>query len=379
MKIFIVDPLGSEGQAMYDWALCQNISDLGYDVTLISCPEYQYDSVKSSFKKALILTGYRNRKINKIIKIINYSISIFRLRSFIVKEKPQVVHFQFLLFPIIDYLLLRILKRYTTLVFTVHDVKVTTVSKTKALLLKSCYKIFHGLIIHSNIAKNILLKELNTVELKYLEVIEHGNYFPSLKNCKTLSREDIRRSYGIRGVENVILFIGSILPYKGLDIILKAFNILKSSRENIHLVVAGNIRNLSFKPYQKLIGKGENISLLIKYLKEDEIIDLLTVSDILVLPYRECYTPGVAHLGMSFGIPIMASNVGALPSVIIDKETGFLVEPNTPEEWAKQLSDIIENKLKLSEVSEKAKTLMREKHSWEVIAKKTVDFYAKNI
>jgi glycosyltransferase involved in cell wall biosynthesis len=379
MKIFIIDPLGSEGQAMYDWALCENLKRNGEDVTFISCPEFEYDDVPRSFSAQLILSGYRNRSLSAIRKIFGYLTANIRMLRFILREKPTVVHYQFLLFPLVDFFFLTLLRRRTRLVFTAHDVKVTTGSVIKGLLLKKCVKLFHGIQVHSLVTRKLLFDYLGQYSQPVI-TIPHGNYQPLFDRHveKKSSKNNVRQKYGVPTRAKVVLFLGSILDYKGLDILIESFAMAKEKDPLLHLVIAGSTRGRTFEKYDAMItqmGVGNVTTKVVKYLSEEEVIEMITLADIIALPYRECYTPGVAHLSMSFGLPVIAADTGAFASVIKDGETGFLVVGNNVEQWGARIPSVFVQRDLLIEVGRNGRELMLREHSWDSIAKSIIKFY----
>ena len=74
-----------------------------------------------------------------------------------------------------------------------------------------------------------------------------------------------------------------------------------------------------------------------------DISDILQIMDVFVLPSLSEGFPVVILEAMAAGIPIVASRVGGLKEVVVDRETGFLVEPGNPNELAKNIKKLLEN------------------------------------
>lgn len=161
-------------------------------------------------------------------------------------------------------------------------------------------------------------------------------------------------------------FMGSIKPYKGLDDFLDALYWL-SSKTNItafslEVVLVGK-GPLDYDKWNKL---PYNVSILNDYVNDTDFHQIMSDLDLLVLPYRDATQSGIAAMAVTYGIPTIATSVGALDQMIIDGENGLLVPPKSPFALGKCIMDILldynlyiqllhgakrlENELKLSSI-----------------------------
>ena len=102
-------------------------------------------------------------------------------------------------------------------------------------------------------------------------------------------------------------------------------------------------------------------------------------ADLLILPYRHIFQSGVAFLAYSFGLPIVATDVGSLSAEIIEGKTGFLCRPDDPVDLADKInvyfnSDLFSN---LEEERDKIVTYANKTYSWENIGEVTCCIYSK--
>jgi glycosyltransferase involved in cell wall biosynthesis len=136
----------------------------------------------------------------------------------------------------------------------------------------------------------------------------------------------------------VIACIGRMVPEKGVDVLIEAFTILVSRGFDAELVLIGDGPMLSH--YQNLAGK---IGLArVRFLGEvPDAAQLLPGIDIAVSPSRQEGLGLVAIEAMLAGRPVIASEVGGLPEVIIHGETGLLVPPEDPVLLASSLCYLI--------------------------------------
>jgi len=131
---------------------------------------------------------------------------------------------------------------------------------------------------------------------------------------------------------------------KNIEVVIRAFDIIinKLQRENIYFYVAGD--GPERQKLETLIGElglFDNIFLL-GY--RSDIGALLNSCDIFVHPaYDEGFGIAVAEAMLACR-PIIVSNAGALPELIIHNESGLVVNPFDPQEWANAIIQLIDNK-----------------------------------
>ena len=138
-----------------------------------------------------------------------------------------------------------------------------------------------------------------------------------------LPRADAEKALCLAPGKKNILFFGLIRQYKGLDILLHAFEGLDDSYQ---LIIAGEPYG-SFAPYQEIIdampGK-DRIHIFPKYIKDSEVKDYFSAADVTVLPYRSATQSGISSVSYHFEIPMIVTDVGGLKSTIGDAGTGIV-------------------------------------------------------
>ena len=148
-----------------------------------------------------------------------------------------------------------------------------------------------------------------------------------------------RRKIGIATLIN-LLFFGYIREYKGLKHLIRALPEIRARRPQAHLFVVGDFWENNREEYEQLIretGTGDAITLVDGYLPDDEVEPYFAAADLCVLPYESATQSGVIQIAYSFGLPVIATEVGGLPEVVLDNRTGFVVPPKD----AKALSQAV--------------------------------------
>lgn len=121
-----------------------------------------------------------------------------------------------------------------------------------------------------------------------------------------------------------VLFFGTIRRYKGLDLLLNAL----AEADDVELTVAGEFweDEALYLEQIRQLGLINRVSLRRGYVAETEFPELFAKSDILVLPYRSGTGSIVRELGFRFGIPVIATDVGAIAEGIEDGVNGRVIE-----------------------------------------------------
>ena len=104
----------------------------------------------------------------------------------------------------------------------------------------------------------------------------------------------------------------------------------------------------------------------------------LKESNILVIPSRMESIPQVIKEAFFLKIPIIATNVGGIPELIIHEKTGLLVPPNNPKKLKQTILDLLENNELAEKISNNGFDFVMNNLTWEVLLPKYIKFY-KNL
>lgn len=167
------------------------------------------------------------------------------------------------------------------------------------------------------------------------------------------------------------LFFGFITPYKGLDLLKRALMKLIDYQDNYNIIIAGagNDNSLPFFQNQR------NCFVLNRHITNQEIIYLNRIANIVVMPYKTASQTGIVPTVFLFDTPVIATNVGALPEVVVDGENGILVNP-CADEIANAMLKCINEPAIIKKLSEGTKKFGKgDIYDWNIIAQKTIDLF----
>jgi D-inositol-3-phosphate glycosyltransferase len=225
-----------------------------------------------------------------------------------------------------------------------------------------------------------LLNQFGVAE-KNVSVIPFGinNSAPST----ALTPATARKHLGIADDEKAILFFGNIAPYKGLDYLVAAFRQLLPADETYRLIIAGWPKNCesywaALKNVIETQIPKDRVLLRAEFVPDDETELYFKAADVLVLPYKHIYQSGVLFLSHSFGLPVLAADVGSLKDEVVEGETGFVFPPENPAAIVKSIERYFASELFASLNSRRpiVRAHALERHSWDVVGGATVAVYA---
>ena len=166
----------------------------------------------------------------------------------------------------------------------------------------------------------------------------------------------IRRNSGVN-----IVAVGRLSPEKGFDVLLKAMALVNEDGKDVSVVVFGEGRErqkledlicqLGLQDRVKMPGFVENAAATFAYF------------DLLVMPSLTEGLPITILEAMRARLPVIASRVGGIPSLLADGVSGLLVEPNNEKELAVRISELSNSQSQRREFAQAAWTIFKEKYS----------------
>lgn len=203
-----------------------------------------------------------------------------------------------------------------------------------------------ALIVHGKFFAEVLYNDYKCPKKK-IHVIPHG-----IEEIKTMiSQNEAKRRLGLEN-KNVILFFGYITGYKGIETLIEAFGQLTKKYQDWILIIGGGEHpRLRLNPkYKEYLAKLKQMAHLLLpekcvftgFIPDEELILYLSAADMIVFPYTVGMSnSGPLMLSMSYGKPIIASNIPSMKELIPFEEALF--KRRSSEELAKKLELIFNN------------------------------------
>ena len=180
-------------------------------------------------------------------------------------------------------------------------------------------------ITHSESDKQ-LVAERYSIAPEKIHVIPHGLYdqYGELLDIKAARKNLLIND------EFVILSFGLIRKYKGIPYLIRAFEQLPPEiLEKSRLLIVGEL----WEDRKELLDQikassfSDRITLVDEYVPDEKVNFYFSAADVVVLPYLRASQSGIAHIAMSFGKPVVVSEVGGLKESMAGYEGTFFVPP----------------------------------------------------
>lgn len=181
-----------------------------------------------------------------------------------------------------------------------------------------------GYAAHSEHDKRLIATQYQIPE-EQIEVIPLGlfDHYP------ILIKDEEKRNLQAEGLF-IFLFFGLIRPYKGVIHLIRAFEMLPVSiRDSSLLIIVGEAwedKTSIGAASASLASK--QIRFMNKYVSDDEVPQYFSAADALILPYIRASQSGVAHIGVAYGLPVIASEVGGIAESLCGYEGTTFVPPS---------------------------------------------------
>lgn len=373
----------------YSFGLATALASKGVLVDVIGSDEV--DSPELHAPPALNFYNFRGRKeenaplAKKLSSIMLY---YARLARYAATARPKVFHV--LWNNKLEYFDRTVLMCYYKLLgkkiaLTAHNVNIGRRNSTDSYLnrftLKFQYRLVDHIFVHTEIMKRELLGDFDVPERKVTVLVHPLNV--AIADSGLTSREAKER-LGLREGERTVLFYGAIAPYKGLDLLVEGFQRLVANNSNYRLIIAGHPKGgcaQYLRDVQQTITRTIDRTRVIEkieYVSDDDTQLYFKAADLVVLPYREIYQSGVLFLAYSFGLPVVATDVGSFRETIVEGKTGFVCKPDDTDDLASTIEKYFESELfkSLGRTRQQIRDYANARHSWDAVGKVTRNVYA---
>jgi len=191
---------------------------------------------------------------------------------------------------------------------------------------------------HSEHDRRLIASQYRIPE-EQIAVIPHGLY----DHYPILDQEEEKRTFHAEGLF-IFLFFGLIRPYKGVIHLIHAFEMLPITvRERSLLIIVGEAweDKISLEAASASL-MADRIRFMNRYVSDDEVPRYFSAGDCLILPYIRASQSGVAHIGISYGLPVIASEVGGIAESLSGYGGTVFVPPSDEQELSRAMEQVFE-------------------------------------
>ena len=340
VRVAIIEPVGGHGgMNFYDFALCLSIIKAGGRATLFTCDK----TVVHGDEGFPVVLSYRGiyGQSSGWVRGLRFLAGSLRALPGARLSGHQLAHFHFFHvgpLELFNVLLARLMG--LQVVITAHDVEAFKKGLSVRLFVRWAYRLARRVIAHSEVAERELVHELG-ISQKKIDVILHGNYLGKVP--ARLTQEMAKEHFGFSPDQRVLVFFGQIKDVKGLDVLLEGFATARESDKRLHLLIGGRVWKTDFSKYARIIesrGLAPHCTLHVRYILDAEAAFFYRCADLVVLPYLRIYQSGVVLEAMSYGSPVLVSDIAGMLEVIADERTGFVFRSQDPAHLAQRIGEI---------------------------------------
>jgi glycosyltransferase involved in cell wall biosynthesis len=352
--IHIITRLDKGGSAENTLLTALGINKKKYEVILVKGSTYEsrmsnkeHATISADLKEArlkgvrIVNLPFLLRRINPVYDLL----ALFSLYVFLIKEKPTIVHSHTSKAGLLGRLAAR-LAGVPIIVHTPHGhvfFGYFGPFKTKIFILleKLASRITDKIVTLSNKEKEDYLSFKIAEEDKF-SVICSGIGLNKFKESLPSEKQNLKKELGIPENSLIVGTAGRLVPVKGPEFLIQAAKHIISKYPDTYFIFTGDgplEKDLKRRTLE--MGISKNIIFLGW---RDDVAQIISIYDVFVLPSLNEGMGRVLAEAMALGKPIVASNIGGIPDLVIHGENGFLVLPKNPKQLAKYIQVLIEDK-----------------------------------
>lgn len=369
----------------YTAYLCRALLKEHVDLTVGSI-SYYLDPTCFSSRGIRLHPGFLNvvgkfrlpRLPRRILKLLESTLNLSALTMRFLISPPDIIHVQYLpmlMSPLpLDLWFIKLCRRRgSKIVLTVHDLLPHDTGETHKRIFQDLYLMVDGIICHSDSIRTRLRAEFSVPEEK-VSVIPHGPFFYDLP--EPASEQTLQR-FGLESGKLLVLWQGIIFPYKGIDLLLDAWQQVEANSIDARLLIVGTGAPEFAEQIREQINRLglKQVQLHLRFVSTGELVALYRAADVVVYPYRAITTSGALATGLALGKTIIASDLPVFRELLTDRINALLVDPQNSAALAGGLMELSDNLSLRQRLAASVRAMDFGDQSWLSIGKKTVKAY----
>lgn len=373
MNVYYIDPQSYNNPSLYDYSLLKNITP-DFQLTYYYNDMYQLPELPPAQCRCRFHYGRKKG----ILKALSYAGSIWGILRDAWREKPDVVHVQWIRIWLLDYLFTWLLQvKGIRVIHTAHNLLPHVRHWGDVWQYTKYYRLVDGLIVHNEETRQDMISTLH-IDAGKIHVIRHG----MLQNPVPVSEvriraAELRRQLGLSDQTLLFSSLGVQKPYKGTQEVVEAWMKHPELHDNpnCHLLIAGRNHGLDYSP----LASCSNVTVIDDVLTDLDFEAYLSITQVVLLPYRSISQSGVVFSAVNRQVPVLATSVGGLAEILqigrIGWSIGKLSDNRLGTEMVRLATHPDEVRTVAAQTSEFQK--IRDAHNLTQIGRQTSELYVK--
>ncbi|MFC2105533.1 glycosyltransferase family 4 protein [Candidatus Bipolaricaulota bacterium] len=339
------------GGATYSLEVAKALAQKAEILTVISRQAWNLDAWRETNLRLVMIPTYHS-----VWGLVPSTLNLRKhiaLRKQIQRFDPDVLYYPMLHLwtPLINWLLPAVPK-----IATIHDPVLHQGERSPVIgmLQRSAVSQATRIVILSQAFVKTM--ERQGVPRERIDVIPHGefSYYSGGSNSLNSERHP-----------PTLLFFGRISKYKGLEVLLSAFPLVKKQVPEARLLVVGNG---DLGPYEKQLTELRDVDVVNRWVKDDEVAAYFRQADLLVVPYTDASQSGVIPIAYTFRVPVVATRVGGIPEQVEDGKTGLLVTSGNASQLAEASVRLLTDSAWAAKLGQAGYEKAMQEWSWEHVS-----------
>lgn len=205
-----------------------------------------------------------------------------------------------------------------------------------------------GLLLDKKVERSHFFATISEFNKNYIETT-YDVKSDKLKVIRCGVDTDVFKSKNITQLSSPVKLgvVGRLVEKKGLDTLISAINLLKNDFQDFTLDIAGSgPLEMELKEQVELMGLSDKVNFK-GPLSHDQVVTFVRGLDMFILPCKKDKQgdmdgiPVVLMEAMMLGTSVISSRITGIPELVIDDETGLLIDPNNAEQLASYILNLI--------------------------------------
>lgn len=384
-SVLLVEFSPSGGLFQFSFQLGEALARRGHRVQLVTGPDPELTSSIPGMQVRPVLPTWHPsagaqdprliRKLRRVVRALRYYLAWLKIARVLRRERPDVVQWSEWRFPLDGWMVHRLARRAGSPVMLTlaHTPRPFNEQRRNGQVFKGGTVLERCLDLgYASVDAVLVLGERTASELRAarrrvrrVEVIPHGD------EGIFLTGEPI----DVSTTDAVALFFGTLQAYKGLDLLLDAFRLVRERLPHARLIIAGvPAADVDLDALRQRAHAAGGVEWRLGYVPLEEVADLVSAARLVVAPYRFANTSGVAHLAHTFARPVIATEVGDLPETVQHGMSGLIVPPADRAALADALCALLVDSTRAATLGRAGRERLADR-SWPVVAERVERIY----
>ncbi len=314
----------------------------------------------------------------RILKLMEGMLNLCALTARFCVSPPDIIHVQYLPMlrtpvPMDLWFVEFCRRRGAKIVLTVHDLLPHDTGDAYRQTFNQLYRMVDAIVCHSDSIRTRLGAEFS-VPLEKVSVVPHGPFFYDLP---ATGCNETLRGYELDPGNALVLWQGIVFPYKGVDLLLRAWQLVEAKCDNACLAIVGTGAPQLLDEIRGQVERLglKRVKLHFRFVASEELVALYRAADVVVYPYRAITTSGALATGLAMGKAIVATDLPVFRELLTDRVNALLVAPQEGPALAPALIELLGDTALRERLAGNVRAMDFGDRSWLSISRQTMEVY----